>query len=480
MAEVGKEAERHQTSNGLEDYLRIARDRAWIIALAVIVVVRGALFVSFRTTPMYAASASLVYQRNDLGNELTGYGLYSYDYDKDRSIATAVAAVRSSEAMAAAVKTQLGSASSRTPGELMGMVSVGTSSGSDLVYVDAVSTDPKEAADVANAYADQFVIYRQNADRAQVAAARDVVETQIKTLSPTDLQTDYGLMLQEKRETLRILEAMQDGGFTLLRQAGTLGTQYTPQTQRNIVLALVVGLVLGVGLAFLLEYLDKRIKDEKTLEQMTGLPVLAAVPAVGGKWRTARKGHRRSEVVGFEGAGSGCWSRSGRSVPAFSISTSTATCTPSHHQRSSPGGQDRDDGKPGYQPGALRQARDHSRGRPPAPHGARVPGLETRSAYRGTRREVLHRPRLQLVQMEPFVPARARGPEAGRGLARKEPLLPALRTAAAQPRRAAGFRPDGASHRRIQAMADYVLVDSAPYCWFRTLSLSPVTSMRSW
>ena len=217
---------------------------------------------------MYAASASLVYQRNDLGNELTGYGLYTYDYDKDRSIATAVAAIRSSEAMAEAVKTQLGSGSTRTPGELMGMVSVGTSSGSDLVYVDAVSTDPKEAAAVANAYADQFIIYRQNADRAQVAAARDVVETQIKTLSPTDLQTDYGLMLQEKYETLRILEAMQDGGFTLLRPAvAPWGTVHAADQAQHRPCRSWSAWFWASALAFLLEYLDKRIKDEKTLEQ---------------------------------------------------------------------------------------------------------------------------------------------------------------------------------------------------------------------
>ena len=52
-------------------------------------------------------------------------------------------------------------------------------------------------------------------------------------------------MLQEKYETLRILEAMQDGGFTVMREASVPGAPFTPQTQRNIILALVVGLVLG-------------------------------------------------------------------------------------------------------------------------------------------------------------------------------------------------------------------------------------------
>jgi polysaccharide biosynthesis transport protein len=286
----------------LEDYMRIARERAWIIVLSIVVVAGIALYMSYTTTPLYSTSARLVYQKNDLELAVTGSGLNAYDYDKDRSIATAVAAIRNSQKMAEAVKADLGEKTKKDASALVGMVGVSAGEGSDLVDITAVSTDPQEASDVANAYARQFIIYRQNADRATVAAARDVVRTQLDTLSPEDLQGDYGLMLREKLETLRILEAMQDGRFTLMREAGVPGSPYTPQTKRNIILAVVVGLVLGIGLAFLVEYLDKRIKDEKGLERASGLPVLAAVPAVGGKWKSGKKGERSTEVIGFEGS----------------------------------------------------------------------------------------------------------------------------------------------------------------------------------
>lgn len=299
MADI--ENERQQTVR-LEDYLRVVRERWWVIVAAVAIVTGIALYMSFTTTPLYSTSARLVYQRNDLDSMVSGYGLYSYDYDKDRTIATAVASIRNSEVMAEAVKADLaydGAASA-----LMGMVSVSTSEGSDLVNIGATSTDPEEAAKVANAYAEQFIIFRQNADRATVAAAREVVKAQLDTLSAVEKEGEYGLMLQEKYETLRILEAMQDGRFTLMRTAAVPGSPYTPQTKRNAVLAVVVGLVLGIGLAFLLEYLDKRVKDEKTLERVSGLPVLAAVPAVGGKWKDTKQGQRSNSVVGFEGSSS--------------------------------------------------------------------------------------------------------------------------------------------------------------------------------
>ena len=288
--------ERQETVR-LEDYLRIARERAWIIVLAVVVIVLIALFLSLRTTPLYSASAQLVYQRTGLDTAISGYQGYLLDYDKDRSIATDVAAIKNSQSLAEAVKAELATATAKLAPALMGMVSVGTNSGSDLISISATSTDPGEAAKVANAYSHQFVIYRRDADRAAVAAARDEVKTEMSGLSASDLASDYGLMLQTKYETLRILEAMQDGGFTLMREATVPGTPFTPQTQRNIILALVVGLVLGIGLAFLLEYLDKRVKDEKTLERTSGLPVLASVPAVGGKWRNAKPGRRSAEML---------------------------------------------------------------------------------------------------------------------------------------------------------------------------------------
>jgi len=286
----------------LEDYLRIAWSRAWIIILAILIVVIAALVVSLRTTSLYGASAELVYEKSSMDTAVFGYEVLGYDYDRPRTIETAIAAISRSESISQAVKAQL--ASSREPAELSGMVSATANADTDLVSVSAVSSEPQEAAKVANAFADQFIIYRQSMARALVADARDLIKNQLDTLSSEQTDTDYELMLQDKYESLRILEAMQDGDFKLIRRAEAPGVPFTPQTKRNLILAFVVGLVLGAGLAFLVEYLDKRIKDEKTLERVSSLPVLASIPAVGGRWRRSRKGRRTSTAVGFEGPGS--------------------------------------------------------------------------------------------------------------------------------------------------------------------------------
>jgi capsular polysaccharide biosynthesis protein len=53
-----------------------------------------------------------------------------------------------------------------------------------------------------------------------------------------------------------------------------------PKPLLNIAIALVVGLMAGVGIAFLLEYLDNTIKTEEDIQNILGLPVLGAIPKI--------------------------------------------------------------------------------------------------------------------------------------------------------------------------------------------------------
>jgi capsular polysaccharide biosynthesis protein len=53
-----------------------------------------------------------------------------------------------------------------------------------------------------------------------------------------------------------------------------------PKPLLNMAIALVVGLMAGVGIAFLLEYLDNTIKTEEDIQKVLGLPVLGAIPKI--------------------------------------------------------------------------------------------------------------------------------------------------------------------------------------------------------
>ncbi|MFF2857068.1 YveK family protein [Peribacillus sp. NPDC058002] len=57
-------------------------------------------------------------------------------------------------------------------------------------------------------------------------------------------------------------------------------TPVKPNPVLNIVIAVVVGLMAGVGLAFLLEYMDNTIKDEDDIERLLELPILGSIQKI--------------------------------------------------------------------------------------------------------------------------------------------------------------------------------------------------------
>lgn len=53
-----------------------------------------------------------------------------------------------------------------------------------------------------------------------------------------------------------------------------------PNPMLNMAIAAVVGLMLGVGIAFLLEYLDTSIKNEQDIEDFLGVPLLGVISPI--------------------------------------------------------------------------------------------------------------------------------------------------------------------------------------------------------
>lgn len=53
-----------------------------------------------------------------------------------------------------------------------------------------------------------------------------------------------------------------------------------PQPILNMAIAMVVGFMIGVGISFLLEYLDNTIKNEQDVERILGLPVLGSISII--------------------------------------------------------------------------------------------------------------------------------------------------------------------------------------------------------
>ncbi|MBD7964922.1 YveK family protein [Fictibacillus norfolkensis] len=71
-----------------------------------------------------------------------------------------------------------------------------------------------------------------------------------------------------------------------------------PKPLLNIAIALVVGLMAGVGIAFLLEYLDNTIKTEEDIQNVLQLPVLGVIPKIAVEDQKAPRKKAASKRMG--------------------------------------------------------------------------------------------------------------------------------------------------------------------------------------
>jgi capsular exopolysaccharide synthesis family protein len=88
----------------------------------------------------------------------------------------------------------------------------------------------------------------------------------------------------------RMKEAGVSAGITasniqVVDQAELPIRPYKPNKRLNLILAAVVGLFLGIGLAFFFEYLDNTVKTSEEVEQLLRLPSLGMVPEISSERR---------------------------------------------------------------------------------------------------------------------------------------------------------------------------------------------------
>jgi polysaccharide biosynthesis transport protein len=95
--------------------------------------------------------------------------------------------------------------------------------------------------------------------------------------------------LQTKLKEAGISVGLKSSNIRVVDPAMVPSTPARPAKARNIALAFLVGLVGGVGLALLREYLDNTVKTPDDVETLARLPSLAVVPAFGDSANAGRK-----------------------------------------------------------------------------------------------------------------------------------------------------------------------------------------------
>lgn len=217
----------------VKDLFRIVWRQLWVVVLVATVLTGAAVGASLLQTPTYAASIKIFVGqevRDDSGTSLGG------DVAGLQQITQTMAQAVDTRPVAEAVIQRLDLQES--PDAVVAKTTSEQIGATQFIEVSYADTSPEEAQQTANAIGEVF-----SEQISEVSASANAITA------------------------------------TVWEPAVVPDAPVSPDPLRNGLLALVVGTMLGLGLAFLLEHLDDRWRSPEEAEQISGVPTFGVVPA---------------------------------------------------------------------------------------------------------------------------------------------------------------------------------------------------------
>lgn len=215
----------------LKELFAILRKRLWlIISLTVVAAVTAGVISFYFLTPIYQASTQLLVNQSKNNKQID-----INQVQTNLELINTYNVIMKSPIILEKVISQMNLDTS--VGQLNEQITVSSKENSQVVEVSVEDKDPAQAVQLANTIA---VVFKE-----QIVTIMNVEKNNVSILSEAQLAEDP--------------------------------SPIRPKPLLNIAIALVVGLMAGVGLAFILEYMDTTIKTEQDIENILGLPVLGTI-----------------------------------------------------------------------------------------------------------------------------------------------------------------------------------------------------------
>ncbi len=212
----------------IADYIRVIRQRGWIIILVALLTAAAAFGFSKMQTPVYESSLRMLVQpaRTDFGQSqaakllLRGY----------------VQWIRSSYRAASVIdELQL----DMEPNELLADIDVASDDSSFVIQVDVENTDPNLANRIAETWANLFIQWRLD---------------------------DNATQRKEDRVDVEFIDDPQAG-------------LSSPKTKINVAAGFVFGALVGVIIVFILEWIESGVvRRSEDIERYLDIPVIGKIP----------------------------------------------------------------------------------------------------------------------------------------------------------------------------------------------------------
>ena len=260
--------------------------RRWLAATLVLAFTMvGAGMLTRVQHKVYAATAQILLQPTDTVQSTISPGSISSQSDAGRDVATYTQEI-TVDPVAEAVRSQLGLPG--TLSSLVGQIEVTGAETSNLVSITARDANAARAAQLASAFAKQYELYRREVALAQINRALAAAEANPQAKVATSA-------VAARARQLEAAAASETGGVQIVQPATVPGSPASPSLKKNLVLALVLGLILAFGSVLGLEAVDRRLAEPGQFAAAFGAPVLATIR--GGRDRERATDTRRQVLA---------------------------------------------------------------------------------------------------------------------------------------------------------------------------------------
>ncbi len=295
-----------QNTLELRDYLRVLRRRKWTILISVVVCTGVALGMALTRKPEYAATTRVLVQKRLVD-------IYFVPSGNNAMTASGIDLQRSNELQimgSPSVREQVAKQLDAPPAQ----TAFAPVANTDVVEISSSGGDPELVAATANAYAEQYIKQRISLTTTQLNDAATELQKRIdetnfrigkldedlaanppavpapnsRSTTVTDLRPTQRAQLvstaanyQTQLEKMLVgVSVAQSGGAQVLSKAVVPVKPINGSPMRNTLAGLAVGIVLGIALAFLREYLDDSVKTKEDVESATGLTAVGLIPVL--------------------------------------------------------------------------------------------------------------------------------------------------------------------------------------------------------
>jgi len=285
----------------VRDRAAVLRRRWRIVAFCTIAALAAAIGLSALQSPVYEAAARLeVGPVSAVPLPSSGVVL------PPEEVATQVQ-ILLSVPVAERVREQLGL--SESADELLDSVTVAQETDARVLTVTASRSSAEQAQLVANGFAESYLSFRREQALAQSNAAEAALQDEAAGIREdldgvlrrlpgatgstlARLQSEQQSLLVQLTQVLGDLRTVSSGapevtgGGQILVPASAPGAAASPQPLRNAALGGFLGLILGIGVAFLRDHFDDAVQDDDRLREVASQrPILGRIPL----WRNPRR-----------------------------------------------------------------------------------------------------------------------------------------------------------------------------------------------